>query len=414
MNPFKQYRLPLAAASMIVIIAILVGASACSPRWYYRFREEPTVAPTTDVSTETEGRQSITNQYGYESLNDTMKKAYQVLDEYVQRDYSERFTLALNNGDELLNVVEAYEQDHPEVFWLSNSSRYEYAAFSHGLEVTLSFTYEGDALNEAKEDVENAVQSIIKGAPENATDYEIELYLNEWIIYHCSYDKDGPQRHNVYGSLIQGRAVCDGYAKAFQLLCQRMGIECATIEGTAAEFESRLDESGDDGHMWNCIRLGEEWYHVDVTWNDGDVHIQKFAFLNLSTEEIERTHSISPLFGEASLEDYDYLNTFVPECNSMEYNYFYKSCPCITDLEDDSEVIAALIQAAKKHSMYVDVRIDSSLDYDQVTQEISKSYGYRWLEAANMYNHDDPEISADSKYYVYKELDVITFNLAYE
>ena len=64
--------------------------------------------------------------------------------------------------------------------------------------------------------------------------------------------------------------------------------------------------------------------------------------------------------------------------------------------------------------MYVDVRIDSSLDYDQVTQEISKSYGYRWLEAANMYNHDDPEISADSKYYVYKELDVITFNLAYE
>ena len=85
---------------MIVIIAILVGASACSPRWYYRFREEPTVAPTTDVSTETEERQSITNQYGYESLNDTMKKAYQVLDEYVQRDYSERFTLALNNGNE--------------------------------------------------------------------------------------------------------------------------------------------------------------------------------------------------------------------------------------------------------------------------------------------------------------------------
>ena len=386
MNPIKQYSLPVAAASMIVLIAVLVGCSACSPRWYYRFREEPTVAPTSDVSTDTDERESITDSHGYNSLNDKMKKAYQVLDEYIHRDYSERFTLALNDGDELLNVVEAYEQDHPEVFWLDTGSRYEYATYSHGLEVTLSFTFEGDALEEAKEDVEKAVSDIIKGAPENATDYEIELYLNEWIIYHCSYDKEGPQRHTVYGSLIQGRAVCDGYAKAFQLLCHRMGIDCVTIEGTATEFESRLDESGDDGHMWNCIRLGDDWYHVDVTWNDGDVHIQKYAFLNLSTEEIERTHSISPLFGDASPDDYDYLNTFVPECTCMEYNYFYKSCPCITDLDDDSEVIAALIEAAKKRTLYLDVRIDSSLDYDETTQAISESYGYRWLEAANMYS----------------------------
>lgn len=414
MNPIKQYSLPVAAASMIVLIAVLVGCSACSPRWYYRFREEPTVAPTSDVSTDTDERESITDSHGYNSLNDKMKKAYQVLDEYIHRDYSERFTLALNDGDELLNVVEAYEQDHPEVFWLDTGSRYEYATYSHGLEVTLSFTFEGDALEEAKEDVEKAVSDIIKGAPENATDYEIELYLNEWIIYHCSYDKEGPQRHTVYGSLIQGRAVCDGYAKAFQLLCHRMGIDCVTIEGTATEFESSLDESGDDGHMWNCIRLGDDWYHVDVTWNDGDVHIQKYAFLNLSTEEIERTHSISPLFGDASPDDYDYLNTFVPECTCMEYNYFYKSCPCITDLDDDSEVIAALIEAAKKRTLYLDVRIDSSLDYDETTQAISESYGYRWLEAANMYNNDEPEISADSKYIVYKEINVITFNLAYE
>lgn len=399
---------------MIVIITVLVGASACSPRWYYRYREEPTIAPTTDVSTETEKRESISESYGYKSLNDTLKTAYQVLDEYVHRDHSERFTLALKNGDELLNVVEAYEQDHPEVFWLNTSSRYEYASYSHGLEVSLSFTFEDEALSEAKEEVEKAVQDIIRGAPDNATDYEMEIYLNEWIIYHCSYDKEAPQRHNVYGSLIQGRAVCDGYAKAFQLLCQRMGIDCVTIEGTATEFESRLEENGDDGHMWNCIKLEGDWYHVDVTWNDGDVHIQKYAFLNLSTEEIERTHSISPKFGEASPDDYDYLNTFVPECSSMEYNYFYKSCPCITDLDDDSAVIAALIQAAKKHSLYLDVRIDSTLNYEETTQAISESYGYRWLEAANHYNNDEPEISADSKYIVYKEMDVITFNLAYE
>ena len=176
-------------------------------------------------------------------------------------------------------------------------------------------------------------------------------------------------------------------------------------EGTAAEFESRLDESGDDGHMWNCIRLGDDWYHVDVTWNDGDVHIQKYAFLNLSTEEIERTHSISPLFGDASPDDYDYLNTFVPECTGMEYNYFYKSCPCITDLDDQSEKSGVLLWIRSFLCTYKDMLKG---------QAISESYGYRWLEAANMYNNDEPEISADSKYIVYKEINVITFNLAYE
>ncbi|MBQ4262273.1 MAG: hypothetical protein II709_10350, partial [Ruminococcus sp.] len=70
MNPIKQYSLPVAAASMIVLIAVLVGCSACSPRWYYRFREEPTVAPTSDVSTDTDERESITDSHGYNSLND--------------------------------------------------------------------------------------------------------------------------------------------------------------------------------------------------------------------------------------------------------------------------------------------------------------------------------------------------------
>ena len=413
-NPLKEYKLPIAVTAAIVAMAVMIGASACSPRWYYRFREEPTVAPTTDETTETDERESAVLTYGYESLDEKLRQAYQTLDTYVQRDYSERFSVALSTDEELLNVIEAYEQDHPEVFWLDNSSRYQYLKYSHGYEVELSFTFQGDALREAKKEVEEAAAAVIDAAPENATDYELELFFNEWIVYHCSYDKEGPQRHNAYGTFIQGRAVCDGYSKAFQLLCQRAGIDCVCVEGTATEFESRLDGSEDDGHMWNCVKLGGDWYHVDVTWNDGDAHIQKYAFLNLSTEEIKRTHAIGPMFGEVSSEECDYLNTFVPECNSMEYNYFYKSCPCISDLEDDGEVIAALIQTAKKHGMYLDVRIDSALDYDETTQAISESYGYRWLEAANHYNNDEPRISAESKYYIYKEMDVITFNLAYE
>ena len=84
------------------------------------------------------------------------------------------------------------------------------------------------------------------------------------------------------------------------------------------------------------------------------------------------------------------------------------------NIKSCSRNLTRINKRPKKHGMYLDVRIDSALDYDETTQAISESYGYRWMEAANHYNNDEPKISAESKYYIYKEMDVITFNLAYE
>ena len=414
MKPLREYTIHIAAAAIITVTAVLVGCSACTPRWYYRFQEQPTVAENTDTKTDTDEREGISCSYGYDSLSDRLREAYRVFADYVQRDYSERFTVALDNENEIENVLEAYEQDHPEVFWLNNSSRYEYAPNGDVFEVALSFSFEGENLREAKQQLADRIEDIFEAAPEDASDYEMELFLNKQIISYCEYDKDGPQRHNAYGALIQGRAVCDGYSKALQTLCLRAGIECVEVEGTASEFNSEVDGEEGDGHMWNCVKLGGDWYHVDVTWNDGEPHIQQYVFLNLSTEEIEKTHVIAPLYGEADPGDNSWLNTFVPECGSMEYNYFHKSCPCLSDLDEDSDVVAALIEAAKNRELYLDILVDDKLDYEETAKAISESYGYRWLEAANHFNGDDPKILEDSKYYVYEQTPVITFCLNYD
>lgn len=98
----------------------------------------------------------------------------------------------------------------------------------------------------------------------------------------------------------------------------------------------------------------------------------------------------------------------------MEYNYFHKSCPCLSDLDEDSDVVAALIEAAKNRELYLDILVDDKLDYEETAKAISESYGYRWLEAANHFNGDDPKILEDSKYYVYEQTPVITFCLNYD
>lgn len=56
--------------------------------------------------------------------------------------------------------------------------------------------------------------------------------------------------------------VCEGYAKAFQYLCDLSGLTCYTVTGAMA------GGTGAGDHMWNIVTLGDENYLVDVTNSD--------------------------------------------------------------------------------------------------------------------------------------------------
>ena len=413
MNSFSIKRILSASLALSFAMLALSGCNLLPTRLSYMFKQEPTLPFVDEPKQATSKRTEAYNSYGYESLSDEMKTAYNTLDEYINLDYSEDFIVYADNEDNFLNVLEAYEIDHPEVFWLDSSSRYSYIEGDGSYQIFLSYTIEGDKLKKAKQALEAKVGEFLDGAPESATDYELELYLNNYLIDNCEYDKKNSQRHNAYGALVDGRAVCDGYSKAFQLLCNRLGIECVGIEGTSAEFNAANGEST-DGHMWNCVKIGGEWYHVDVTWNDSGDHIQRYLYLNLTTEEITKDHTVAPLYGEENSDDYTFINVFVPKCTATEYNYFNHDCVTLKSFDDDDEVVAAIINAARNGEEYVDIYIDESLDYDEVGGAIGSYYGYKWIDAANYYNNDNPKVKPTGSYYTYTDVRAVTFKLEYE
>lgn len=99
------------------------------------------------------------------------------------------------------------------------------------------------------------------------TDFEKELALHDALVRLGDYDKsayDGgkgqPDNTNPYGLLVEGYGICLAYASSFQLLMDLAGIECITVIGASAA--STTD------HAWNMVRLEEEWYCVDPTWDD--------------------------------------------------------------------------------------------------------------------------------------------------
>ncbi len=95
---------------------------------------------------------------------------------------------------------------------------------------------------------------------EDDPDWLRALKIYEYIIGHTDYDTVGTDMlcHTAYGCLIRESCVCDGYTEAANLLLRAAGIDSRGVYGTH------------DGtaHAWNLVKLGGDWYHMDLTMGD--------------------------------------------------------------------------------------------------------------------------------------------------
>lgn len=109
------------------------------------------------------------------------------------------------------------------------------------------------------------VNAVLKAKIKPAmTDYQKELALHDYLVKQCHYSTHSTSSdvYEAYGALVNHKAVCDGYAQALQLLFTCSGITSKYICGTATDANGSMD------HAWNLVKLGNDWYHLDATWDD--------------------------------------------------------------------------------------------------------------------------------------------------
>ena len=110
-------------------------------------------------------------------------------------------------------------------------------------------------------EVERVVNQVVTPG---MSDYDIAKALHDYVVLHCDYDMRYYTgglplvSYNAEGMLLEGTAVCAGYAKAYQLLLEEAGLSCSYITGTA----------NGGSHGWNIVKIDGQWYHVDTTWDD--------------------------------------------------------------------------------------------------------------------------------------------------
>ena len=123
----------------------------------------------------------------------------------------------------------------------------------------------------AKAKAKAIVGQIIKS---NMSDYECVKAIHDYLVKNVNYDSksiadgtinndEGHPSHTAEGALCNNLAVCDGYAKAFELLCAESGIYAYMMYGDGINPDGQKES-----HAWNVVKVNGEWYQVDCTWDD--------------------------------------------------------------------------------------------------------------------------------------------------
>jgi len=175
----------------------------------------------------------------------------------------------------LMKVLGAALGDHPEIIYFDKGYMKTRAYPTH-LQLQFTGCPQPSRLQAMQRQLEYAAEKAIGeiGPKKNWDEYQklmaVYNYLQHRVNYdhresqYCALHKESRNQwsHNAYGALVKGTAVCDGISAAFAMLSQRLDIPAASVVGKAL-----LEDQGYTDHAWNLVRVGQEMYHLDLTWD---------------------------------------------------------------------------------------------------------------------------------------------------
>ncbi len=340
---------------------------------------------TEDV-TAVEGSEAVLSEeemrlsYSYSFLSESEKRVYRKMLNMVRYLTVGWIDMGYIINNPSITVAKAYRalcNDFPQYYWMPVSY---YITIKDG-KVAVAFKrndtedgygYTKEEIEDNKEEVEDAIDRIVSKALKAENDFEKEVIIHDMLCKTVTYDSelgsDVGAIYSIYGALINGHAVCEGYARAFKLLCQSAGLECILVTG----------DSKGVGHLWNMVKLENEWYHVDVTWDDlkEEPH---HTYLNLTTLEIRADHDIDITYNDADISLISQGNSFnfsIPDAKSTKYNYYIQKGLVINEdpVNPVAEEIVKRFKAGYTHAEFLfaneTVAEDFKTNYETYVVEI--------------------------------------------
>ena len=314
------------------------------------------------------------DSYAYQQLTESEQTVYiEIL--WSLLEYQENVTLSTLDQEEISRIFQCVLNDHPEIFYVEGYTYTKYTLGELLKKITFTGTYRmgREEIAERQVRIDDYVERCLAGVPEGADEYGIVKYIYEYLIEHTEYDADSEDNQNICSVFLDGRSVCQGYAKATQYLLEQAGIRATLVLGNVSSGE---------GHAWNLIQIDGEWYYVDTTWGDASYQAKgstasypeekmphiNYDYLCVTTDQLIKTHVIDNVVD-------------LPICTSVDANYYVREGLYFTEV--DKEKLAQVFTSAyERGSSYVTLKCaDSAIYKDMIYHLIEEQGIFKYLSA---------------------------------
>lgn len=219
----------------------------------------------------------------------------------------------------------------------------------------------------ADKQIDNILTGIIKP---NMNDHEKVKAVHDYIVLNGKYDVS-MQLYSDYDLLTKGSSVCNGYALLTYNMLNKLNIPVKLVTGTG---NNQL-------HIWNMVKLGDYWFHLDTTWNDPlpDTNVVSYNYYMLTEKEITKDHTIDANLDlpEANKSYYDYLKELSYDKLLMETGLdIYDD---VNTAENEKELITILDYKIKHRPLRISVRINKESSHESINNAMSNLFKYDYI-----------------------------------
>ena len=302
--------------------------------------------------------------------------------------FEEETTLSTTDSNVIDKAFTCVMLDYPEIFYVDGYKYTEYTRDDKVEKIVFAgkYLYDKEESEQRQRLIEAEAAEILSGMPDTQDEYEKVKYLYDTLVMQTEYDIQAADNQNICSVLLDGKSVCQGYAKALQYLANKAGIKCSLVLGNVI---------GGEGHAWNLVSVNGAWYYLDATWGDAfyffsgeneavssEIAMINYDYFCVTTEQIMQTHSVD-------------MPVELPVCSSMEDNYYVREGLYFTSF-DEAGIRKAFHKALESGQNAVTIKCSEQSVYEEMCRVLlteQQIFEYLNSDSPVAYTDDEKQYS---------------------
>lgn len=214
--------------------------------------------------------------------------------------------------DIMKRVIEAITNDHPEIFWMSESFSHEKTLYDQQVtntEIIFGYNQLVYTADQSAQAFASATAQIVANARAAGSALAMEKYVHDYLASQVTYGSNALDQ-TAYGAIVNHYAVCAGFARAFKTLMDQLGIPCYVVSGMQTTSNGNTE-----AHAWNLVYINNKCYNVDVTSDLIEIQRGKSTTVQVDYRLFNKTDDEFKKMGYIRKSEYSTSAFHLPNCN---------------------------------------------------------------------------------------------------